>query len=136
MLSAKASLLNPDPGSYLIACTLLLHCERMLGVCALLWLVTAVHAAFHLLDPAAYEPYLYGDFEWATSNIPFFEASLDNLTAAYFFRWHTYRWAAASSPRSANRTSNDAPPCRQHIVHYPDSVGYVVTEFLVSSSDP
>ncbi len=67
----------------------------MLWACALVGLVTAVHAAFHLLDPTAYESYLYGDSEWATTNIPFFEASLDNLTAAYFFRWHTYRWVAA-----------------------------------------
>lgn len=52
---------------------------------------TALPPGFAVLDPATFAPLLGNDYAWALGNIPFFESSDANLTAAYFFRWRTYQ---------------------------------------------
>ena len=69
----------------------------------------ALPPGFAVLDPSAFAPLLGDDTAWATASIPFFESSDAALTAAYFFRWRTYR---------------------RHIVATGDAdVPFVVTEF-------
>jgi hypothetical protein len=68
-----------------------------------------------VLDASSFQPLLMEDADWASENIPLFEASSSMLTEIYYFRWRTYK----RHIKQVNRT---------------DGINFVVTEFAPNVS--